>query len=221
MPKIKRVKQNSLSAQNGITSGDCLLKINGKPIVDFLDYTYLSANEHLILEFPDRVIELENENFENLGLEFDTMLIDEQKKCHNKCIFCFIDQNPKNMRESIYFKDDDYRLSFLHGNYISLTNLSKEDIAKIIDYNLPRINVSVHTTNPQLRVKMLNNKSAGNVLEIMQKFAVAGISMNCQIVLCPGINDGDELTRTINDLVKLHPVVESVSVVPVGLTKHR
>jgi putative radical SAM enzyme (TIGR03279 family) len=221
MNKIKGVKRNSLADLAGVKAGDALVNINGKPVVDFLDYMYLSSASRVVLELSDRTAEIENEDFENLGLEFETMLIDKPKSCHNKCIFCFIDQNAPNMRESIYFKDDDYRLSFLQGNYISLTNLSDLDIAKIIEYNLPRINVSVHTTNPQLRVKMLNNPNAGNVLDIMRQFADNGISMNCQIVLCRGVNDEEELLRTIDDLAKLSPAIESVSVVPVGLTKFR
>ncbi|MCL2838730.1 MAG: DUF512 domain-containing protein [Oscillospiraceae bacterium] len=220
MTKIKNVKLNSLSDVAGVRAGDVLVSINGKPVVDFLDYMYLSSDSHVVLELNDRTVEIEAD-YENLGLEFETMLIDAPKRCHNKCIFCFIDQNAPNMRESIYFKDDDYRLSFLQGNYISLTNLTEADITKIIEYNLPRINVSVHTTNPQLRVEMLHNSNAGNVLEIMRRFADAGISMNCQIVLCRGVNDGEELLRTIEDLAKLSPAVESVSVVPVGLTKYR
>jgi len=221
MIKIKNVKQNSLSDVAGVKIGDVLVNINGKPVVDFLDYMFLSSEEEVILELADRTIKIENEDFENLGLEFETLLIDAPKQCFNKCVFCFIDQNAPNMRESIYFKDDDYRLSFLQGNYISLTNLSEADIMKIIEYNLPRINVSVHTTNPKLRVEMLKNPNADNVLEIMQRFADNGISMNCQIVLCRGINDGEELLRTVNDLAKLAPAIESVSVVPVGLTKFR
>ena len=221
IPKIKSVKPNSLAALAGVRAGEVLQEINGQPVIDFLDYTYLSSDSHLVLELSDRMVEIDNPNYENLGLEFETMLIDEPRKCRNKCVFCFIDQNAPNMRESIYFKDDDYRLSFLQGNYISLTNLSDADISRIIEYNLPRINVSVHTTNPELRVKMLGNPNAGNVLEIMSKFVNAGISMNCQIVLCRGMNDGGELLRTIDELVSLAPAIESVSVVPVGLTKFR
>ena len=221
MIKIANVQQNSLAGIAGIKSGDILVNINGKSVVDFLDYMYLSSEERVVLELSDRTVEIENEDYENLGIEFETVLIDEPKRCHNKCVFCFIDQNAPNMRESIYFKDDDYRLSFLQGNYISLTNLTESDITKIIEYHLPRINVSVHTTNTELRVEMLKNPNAGNVLEIMQKFADNGISMNCQIVLCRGINDDEELHRTIVDLAELHPFVESVSIVPVGLTKYR
>jgi len=221
MPKIKSVAPPSLAQRAGIVPGDVLVTINDFPIIDFLDYVYHSSDSRLILELSDRTVEIENEHFENLGLEFETMLIDQPKMCKNKCIFCFIDQNAPKMRDSIRFKDDDYRLSFLQGNYISLTNLTDADIARIIDYNIPRINVSVHTANPELRVKMLGNPNAGNVLEVMNRLAEGGVTLNCQIVLCRGINDGEELIFTTEELCKLAPAVESVSVVPVGLTKFR
>ena len=162
-----------------------------------------------------------NPDYEPLGIEFETLLIDKPKSCLNKCVFCFIDQLPPNMRESCYFKDDDYRLSFLQGNYVTLTNMSDKDLDRILEYNLPRINISVHTTNPELRKKMLNNKNAGKIMEQIKKLAEGGLNMNCQIVLCPGYNDDAELERTIEDLGKFCFDIESVSIVPVGITDFR
>ena len=159
--------------------------------------------------------------YEEIGLEFETYLMDKQHSCRNKCIFCFIDQLPKGMRKSLYFKDDDSRLSFLFGNYVTLTNLTQHEIDRIIKMHISPINVSVHTTNPDLRVKMMNNRFAGEVLSVLPKFAEAGIKINCQIVACPGINDGKELERTLTDLVDLYPSVECIAVVPVGLTAYR
>src|SRR5690606_32954976 len=167
------------------------------------------------------LLEIEKEFDEDLGIEFSNPLIDKAKSCRNKCIFCFIDQLPKNMRKTLYFKDDDSRLSFLQGNFITLTNMRDEEIDRIIKYRLSPINISVHTTNPALRVKMLNNKNAGKILSILERFKDAGIKVNCQIVLVPKVNDGEELDRTLEDLSKMHPSVESVAVVPVGLTKYR
>ncbi|MEG2584573.1 MAG: DUF512 domain-containing protein, partial [Oscillospiraceae bacterium] len=177
--------------------------------------------ESIEIQLSDRIINIENENYEPLGIEFLTMLIDEPKACHNKCVFCFIDQLPKGMRSSCYFKDDDYRLSFLQGNYVTLTNMTPDDIDRLIEYNIPRINISIHTTNPELRVKMLHNKNAGNIMEYLKRFSDGGLNMNGQIVLCPGYNDGEELNRTINDISNFSDNIESVSIVPVGISAHR
>lgn len=219
---ISKVHPNSLAEQAGLKDGDKIEYINGKKVIDYLDYMYLSSNEEIEISLSDgRNIAISNPDYEPLGIEFETLLIDKPKSCLNKCVFCFIDQLPPNMRESCYFKDDDYRLSFLQGNYVTLTNMSDKDLDRIIEYNLPRINISVHTTNPELRKKMLNNKNAGKIMEQIHKLAVGGLNMNCQIVLCPGYNDGNELERTIEDLGKFCFEIESVSIVPVGISDFR
>lgn len=218
---INRVHEGSLAARHGIKAGDEIIKINGRDIKDYLDYMYLSANEDITVELSDRSVRIKNEDYEPLGIEFETLLIDEPKSCRNKCIFCFIDQLPPNMRESCYFKDDDYRLSFLQGNYVTLTNMSDADIDRIIEYNLPRINVSVHTTNPELRCKMLTNRFAGKIMEQIRRFADGGMQINCQVVLCRGYNDGAELERTISDLGSVGECIESLSIVPVGISDYR
>lgn len=219
--KVASVVSGSLAEDAGIKSGDILTHINGIEIKDYLDYMYSSCNEDLTLLINDREIKITNEDFEPLGICFDTLLIDEPKSCHNKCVFCFIDQLPKGMRDSCYFKDDDYRLSFLQGNYVTMTNMKDEDIDRILKYNLPRINISVHTTNPELRCKMLSNKNAGKINEYLTKLAEGGLNINAQIVLCPGYNDKEELDRTLSDIEKIAYGVESLSVVPVGLSDHR
>ncbi|HIW57839.1 MAG TPA: DUF512 domain-containing protein [Firmicutes bacterium] len=218
---ISAVVKNSPAERYGLKAGEVIDRINGIEIKDYLDYMYASSGEELRIELAGREVYIENYDYEPLGIEFETLLIDRQRSCHNKCIFCFIDQLPKGMRSSCYFKDDDYRLSFLQGNYVSMTNMKDEDVERIIKYNIPRINISVHTTNPELRVKMLNNKRAGEVLGYIKRFADGGMFMDMQIVLCPGINDGAELERTLSDLSKLSGSIESISVVPVGLSKHR
>lgn len=218
---VRRVLPGSLGERYGFSEGDKILEINGRVINDYLDYMYLSANEEIEIKLSDRTIEINNEDYEPLGLEFDTLLIDEPRSCMNKCIFCFIDQLPPGMRESCYFKDDDYRLSFLQGNYVTLTNMKDEDIDRIIEYNLPRINVSVHTTNPELRCKMLNNRFASKIMEQIKRFADGGMMINCQVVLCKGFNDGAELERTISDLGQFGDCVESLSIVPVGISDYR
>lgn len=218
---VSNVVKNSIAYKLGIKPGDTILKINGTEVCDYLDYMYLSSNEKVEITLADRTVKVKNPDFEPLGIEFDTLLIDEARSCRNKCIFCFIDQLPPNMRETCYFKDDDYRLSFLQGNYVTLTNMSDEDIDRIIEYNIPRINVSVHTTNPELRCKMLNNRFAGRIMEQMKRFSGSGMMINCQIVLCPGYNDGEELDRTISDIISLGDAVESLSVVPVGISDFR
>ncbi|MBO5426748.1 MAG: DUF512 domain-containing protein [Lachnospiraceae bacterium] len=223
---IDGIEEGSIAQELEIEAGDVLLAINDKEIEDIFDYQYLVEDEYLEILIEKKngeewLLEVEKEQDEDLGLLFGESLMDNYRNCHNKCVFCFIDQNPKGMRETIYFKDDDTRLSFLQGNYVSLTNLKEKDIKRIIEYKLAPINISVHTTNPELRCKMLNNRFAGNVLEYIDMLYEAGIPMNAQIVLCKGLNDGDELERTLNDLIKYAPILESVTIVPVGLTKHR
>ncbi len=209
-----------------VKAGDKLLSINGQPIKDVLDYKYYGYDHRLSLQIltaegKTRNLRVRKAEGEDLGLEFETYLMDSPRSCANRCIFCFIDQNPQGMRKSIYFKDDDARLSFLMGCYITLTNLSQREIQRIIDLHISPVNISVHTTDPVLREEMLRSKRAGEVMDIMKRFAEAGITMNCQIVCCPGINDGAALQRSMEDLRALYPAVNSVSVVPLGLTKHR
>ncbi len=222
--EIKSIIKNSPVSKFDIKSGDILVSVNGNEIADVLDYMYYSAEIHTDLAIErngvKNVFSVTKSEYDDLGLEFETFLMDKKQSCQNKCIFCFIDQMPPNMRETLYFKDDDARLSFLQGNYVTLTNLSQKDIDRIIKMKLS-INVSVHTTNPELRCMMMNNRFAGKKLDYLKQFADAGISMNCQIVLCPGVNDGKELERTLTDLGNLMPNIQSVAVVPVGLTKHR
>ncbi len=219
--KIKAVEPQSLAYFAGLEAGDTILSINGIEINDYLDYAYASANEEIEIILKEGTVKIDNEDFMPLGIVFDSVLIDKPKSCRNKCVFCFIDQLPDGMRETCYFKDDDYRLSFLQGNYISMTNMEDSDVDRIIKYSIPRINISVHTTNPELRCRMLNNKNAGKVLGYLKKFADNDININAQIVLCPGFNDKSELDRTILDLSKISDSIESLSVVPVGLSDHR
>lgn len=222
---IGYVEEDSLAFEAGIEAGDKLMKINGSDFHDILEYRYLVSEYEVELEVEKtdgsiEIITIEND-YEDLGIEFKEELIDKAQSCTNKCIFCFIDQLPKGMRETVYFKDDDTRLSFLQGNYVTLTNMSDEEIDRLIKMHVSPINISVHATNPELRCKMLNNRFAGKCYDIMKKLAANNICMNCQIVLCPGINDGENLDETISDLAALHPFVNSVSVVPVGLTRYR
>lgn len=223
---ITKVVSNGIAEEVGIEENDILLSINNNEITDIIDYKFLSADEEIVLEIekPNGEvwdIEIEKEYGEDLGIEFGGGLMDKAKSCSNKCIFCFIDQLPKGMRESLYFKDDDSRLSFLQGNFVTLTNMKDEDIDRIIKYHVSPINVSVHTTNPELRVEMLNNRFAGKVFERMKKLADSGINMNAQVVSVPGINNGDELRKTIEDLYSLYPAVSDVAVVPIGVTRFR
>lgn len=223
---VKKVLENSIAEEMEIEPGDNIMAVNDHPIEDIFDYQYLINDEYieLLVKKPDGeewLLEIEKDYDEDLGIVFENSLMDNYKSCYNKCIFCFIDQNPKGMRDTIYFKDDDSRLSFLQGNYITLTNMKEKDIDRIINYHLAPINISVHTTNPQLRCSMLNNRFAGTILERIRKFYDAGIPMNGQIVLCKGINDGEELWRSISDLMEFVPVMESLSVVPVGLSDYR
>ena len=222
---IKYVEPFSIAEEAGLEPGDKLLKINGHEFHDILEYRYLISEYEITIDVEKKdgsieIITIES-NYEDLGIEFNEGLIDEAQSCTNKCIFCFIDQLPKGMRETVYFKDDDTRLSFLQGNYVTLTNMSDEEIDRLIKMHVSPINVSVHATNPELRCKMLNNRFAGKCFDIMKRFKDNGIYMNCQIVLCPGINDNDELNRTLYDLASLYPNVNSISVVPVGLTAYR
>lgn len=219
--RITSVENGSLAHIAGLRQNDIIYRINDIEIIDYLDYMYASCAENVIVELSDRCVEIVNEDFEPLGITFDTLLIDEPKHCRNKCVFCFIDQLPDGMRESCYFKDDDFRLSFLQGNYVTMTNMDDKDIDRILRYNLPRINVSVHTTNPELRCKMLRNKNAGKINEYLKRLADGGLNINAQIVLCPNYNDKAELDRTLSDIDKIGYSVESVSVVPVGLSDHR
>lgn len=223
---IKEVLPDSIAEELEIEAGDVLVSINEQPIKDVFDYRYLSEEEEitLLIRKPDGEeweLEIEKDAYEDLGLVFEDGLMDEYRSCRNKCIFCFIDQMPPGMRDTLYFKDDDARLSFLQGNYITLTNLSEEDMERILFYKLSPINVSVHTTNPELRCKMLNNRFAGEALDKIKRFCDAGLEMNGQIVLCKGYNDGEELERTIHDLTAYLPNMQSVSVVPMGMTKYR
>lgn len=223
---ISGVLPGSPAGRQGILTGEKLVSVNGKPIFDVLDYRFHigESDPLLCVEGADRSrreIRLEKSEEEDSGLCFETYLMDKQRHCANKCIFCFIDQLPPGLRESLYFKDDDARLSFLHGNYISLTNLSEREARRIVEMHISPVNVSVHTTNPALRCQMLGNAKAGESLVLLERFAAAGIKINAQIVLCPGLNDGPELKRTLCDLGALVPGVQSVAVVPVGLTRYR
>ncbi len=223
---ISKVYKDSIAEELGIEVGDLLISINDEPIHDIIEYRFLLSDEYLEVEIKKQnggiyIYEIEKDYDEDLGIEFTNPIIDKAKSCRNNCVFCFIDQLPEGMRETLYFKDDDSRLSFLQGNFVTLTNMSEEDIDNIIRYRISPINISVHTTNPELRKTMLNNRFAGKLYSIMERLAEAQIQMNCQIVLCPGYNDKEELERTVSDLTKLYPYVNSVAAVPVGITKHR
>lgn len=224
--KIKEVLPGSIAEELELAAGDILLKINDEELEDIFDYQFLIQDEYLEVLVEKSFgeiweLEIDKDMEEDLGLVFENGLMDEYRSCRNKCIFCFIDQMPKGMRETLYFKDDDSRLSFLQGNYITLTNMSDKDIDRIIRFHLAPINISFHTTNPELRCKMLHNRFAGEALKKVDRLYEAGIEMNGQIVLCKGVNDGDELRRSIEDMGKYMPCLKSVSVVPVGLTKFR
>ena len=205
-----------------VQPGDELLSINGHPIRDVLDYQYYSYDEQLSLSFKNAgEILVEKDAGEDLGLDFEDYLMDKPTGCANKCVFCFVDQLPQGMRSTMYFKDDDARLSFLTGNYITCTNLSQRELQRICDLRISPLNISVHATEPELRTKLLGNRRGGEILDILHRFAEAGITMDCQIVLVPGWNDGEHLQKTMEDLAALSPAVNSVSIVPVGLTRHR
>ena len=223
---IQTVYPGSIAEELEIEPGDVLLKINGQKIEDVFDYRYLMKDEYVevLIRKPsgeEWLLEIDKEYDDELGVEFENGLMSEYRSCSNKCMFCFIDQMPPGMRPTLYFKDDDARLSFLMGNYMTLTNLSEREVQRIIDLHISPINVSVHATDPELRSFLLGNPRAGKTLEIMRRFSDGGITMNCQIVCCPGLNDGAQLQRTMRDLASLYPQVHSVSIVPVGLTKFR
>lgn len=223
---IKTVLPNSIGEEMGIEPGDYLVAINEEEIDDVFDYQYLIKDDYIDVLIrkssgEEWILEIDKEYDEDLGIDFENSLMSDYRSCHNKCIFCFIDQMPKGMRETLYFKDDDSRLSFLQGNYITLTNMSEKDINRIIRFNLAPINISVQTTNPELRCKMLNNRFAGSALKNLDKLYEGCIEMNGQIVLCKNVNDGSELERSIKDLSKYLPFMRSVSVVPAGITKYR
>lgn len=223
--EIIEVRPSSIAEELGIKKGDKLISINGAHIKDILEYKYLITDEFLEVEIENGkgeiwIYEVEKEYDEDIGIVFDG-IIDKPKSCHNKCIFCFIDQLPSGMRETLYFKDDDTRLSFLQGNFVTLTNLSEREIDRIIKYRISPINVSVHTTDPELRKMMLNNKNAGKLMDYLERLTEAEIEVKAQIVLCPGINDGENLDKTLKELSVLYPSLSCVAVVPAGLTRHR
>jgi len=223
---IKSVEKGSIADEMGVTAGDALLCIDQNPVEDVFDYRFLMQSEELtvLIRKPDGEeweLEIEKDESEDLGIEFESGLMDEYRSCRNNCIFCFIDQMPKGMRPTLYFKDDDSRLSFLQGNYVTLTNMDDHDIDRIIRYRLSPINISVQTTEPQLRCMMLNNRFAGDALKKIKTLYDAGITMNGQVVLCKGVNDREHLRRTLSDLLEYAPLMQSVSVVPVGITKYR
>ena len=218
--------ENGSPLKHRVHIGDTLLAINGNRVHDVLDYKFFGYDPEVSVtvrtpEGIEHTVHVAKAEGQDLGLEFETYLMDKPRSCANNCVFCFIDQLPKGMRRTMYFKDDDARLSFLLGNYITMTNLSDREIQRICDLHISPINISVHTTNPELRIKMLRNRNAGKCIDIMRRFADGGIRMNCQIVCCPGLNDGEELLRTMRELADMYPAVHSVSIVPVGLTKFR
>lgn len=225
MVTVSGVEKGSDAEKLGVLPGDKLVSIDRHPIRDVLDYRFYLTEPEILLEFMrgESVYEkkLKKGRYDDIGLEFDTFLMDRKKSCANRCIFCFIDQNPCGMRQTVYFKDDDTRLSFLMGNYVTLTNVSDEELRRIVKMRLSPVNVSVHTTNPELRVKMLGNPRAARIMEQLRILTDGGVEVNCQIVSCAGINDGAELVRTVRDLEGLFPGVQSIAVVPAGLTRHR
>ncbi len=223
---IASVLEGSIAEEMGIEPGDSLIKINNETVEDVFDYRFFIDDTYLEVLIKKQngeewLLEIDKDYDEDLGIEFESSLMDEYRSCHNKCIFCFIDQMPKGMRDTLYFKDDDSRLSFLQGNYVTLTNMKDKDIDTLLSSHLAPINISVQTTNPELRCKMLNNRFAGKALKQIDKLYEAGIEMNGQIVLCKGVNDKEELERSIRDLSKYAPYMQSVSVVPVGISKYR
>ena len=223
---VIQVERGSIGEEVGIEPGDCLIAVNGKKVEDVFDYRYLIQEDYIELEMEDGqgepyVAEIEKDPQEDLGLVFEDGLMDGARSCSNRCIFCFIDQLPPHMRKTLYFKDDDSRLSFLQGNYVTLTNMKSRDLDRIIYYHLSPINISVHTTDLDLRARMLKNKNAANLLDYMTRLAKAHITMHLQVVLCKGVNDGAVLDKTIEDCTRFYPYVQSMSVVPVGLSGHR
>lgn len=226
LSEIKAIDPKSPAARAGVKVGEVLLQVGEHSIKDVLDYKYYTYDPNLTLllrsqEGSTRTIKIRKGAGEDLGLEFETYLMDKARSCANQCVFCFVDQLPPGMRDTLYFKDDDARLSFLMGNYVTLTNLSKREIQRIIDLHISPINISVHATEPKLRELLLGSRRGGEGIEIMRQFAAANITMNCQVVSCPGLNDGPALNRSMQDLAELYPQVNSVSIVPVGVTKWR
>ena len=223
--RVQKVDKGSVAERLGIQAGTVLLSVDGNELNDMLDYQFYTSSTSFMLAASIRgrleYLHVEKGEYEPLGCEFATYLIDQKHSCSNHCMFCFIDQLPPGMRQSLYFKDDDERLSFLFGNYITLTNLSQHEVERIKKMHISPINISVHTTNPQLRIRMMANRHAGETLRYLKDFADAGISINCQLVLCRGINDGEELRRSLTDLIQLHPAVQSIAAVPAGLTSYR
>lgn len=223
---IKSIDKNSIAEELGLEVNDKILSVNGENFSDILEFRFLTSDSYIELEVEKKnkeifIYEIEKEDYENIGVEFENPLIDKPRSCRNKCIFCFIDQLPKGLRKPLYFKDDDTRLSFLDGNYVTLTNMTDEEIDRIIKIRLSPINISVHTTDDELRKYMLNNKNAGGILEKIKKFYDAELVVNCQIVLVKGVNDEEKLDKTMRDLSTFYPYVHSVSVVPVGISDHR
>ena len=223
---VKLVDPDSIASDCGIEPGDAILRVNGNELKDILDFKYYTSDDYYVVEVEKKngtveEIEIYNDYYEQFGVVFENQLIDTPRECRNKCIFCFMDQLPPNVRDTMHFKDDDVRLSFLAGNYVTLTNLNDDDIDRLCRLKVSPINVSVHVTDPERRCMMLHNRFAGRVLDIMKKFADSGIIMNAQIVLCKGINDGEYLKKTVYDLKAMYPAVRSVSKVPVGLSKYR
>ncbi len=222
---VSGVSKKSIADKKGIKPGDVLVSVNSHEINDVLDYRFYIKEEKLILALVSngkaKKVHLRKDEDDDLGLEFDSYLMDRQHRCTNRCIFCFVDQMPPGMRETLYFKDDDSRMSFLFGSYVTLTNLTEHDVSRLIEMHISPVNVSVHTMNPELRVKMMKNKHAGECLSILKRLADAGIKLNTQLVLCPGINDGKELEYSLSELEKLLPSIQSIAAVPVGLTKFR
>ena len=224
--KISSVDKGSLCDKKKIAAGDCVITVNGNPVKDVLDYRFYLNDTKITLEIRKENGKIKKYRFrksesEDIGLNFETYLMDKQHACKNKCIFCFIDQLPKGLRDSLYFKDDDDRLSFLFGNYVTLTNLDDEEVERLIKMRISPINISVHTMNPQLRVEMMKNSRSGECLAYIKKFADAGIDINAQLVLCPGINDGKELEFSLKSLFEYYPAMKSIACVPVGITAHR
>ncbi|MGB3367359.1 MAG: DUF512 domain-containing protein [Acidaminobacteraceae bacterium] len=223
---ISKVLEGSIASELGIVVGDCLLSINGNEVVDIIDYLFLVSDDYIEIEVEksDGEIwdyEIDKEFDEEIGIEFSNPIMSDAKNCSNNCIFCFVDQLPENMRESLYFKDDDSRLSFLQGNFVTLTNVAESELDRIVEYNISPINVSIHTTNPKLRAKMLNNRFAGNINERLNKLTSNRIEVNGQVVLCPGYNDKEELDRTLKDLYNMKYGLKSLAIVPIGKTRYR
>lgn len=219
---ISAIEKGSLADQAGMIAGEKILSVNGEDFHDILEYRFLCSDEEIRLNIEGRgEVVIEKEYYEDLGIEFENPLIEKAKHCCNHCVFCFIDQLPKGLRDTLYFKDDDARLSFLHGNYITMTNMTRREMESVVKMRISPVNISVHATDPELRAKMLNNPRAKQILEQIAYFAEHSITMNCQIVACPGLNDGEQFSKTVRDLMEFYPHIRSVSVVPVGLSKYR